>query len=319
MKKDIPRITETKQIDRYLAKLRGSIDTSTFDELTSYHYSKNSVSAMTKDWNLFNDFCLSSHYPSLPASVATIKAFIERERRTRKYSTIKRYVVTVSLIHYLFDFKDPVKSREIGLIIENIRVLGIDSVSETQALTQEHLKQLRLKLERSQSPKDIRDLAIYSVMFECALKRRDLRQLSRMNVKLNEYDECLVEIDSAVYQLSNESSTILLRWLELTPCTTIFTGIDRHGNIKDNELNDSSIFRILRQASDILELPFEVKFSSQSCRVGAVKKLAQDGLKIKEIQEFGRWASPAMPLQYSGKRTLSEKEKAKFKDDNNYD
>ncbi|MFH0259416.1 tyrosine-type recombinase/integrase [Vibrio mediterranei] len=319
MKKDIPRITETKQIDRYLAKLRNSIDTSTFDELTSYRYSKNSVVAMTKDWHLFNEFCICSHYPSLPASVATIKAFIEHEQQKRKFSTIKRYAVTISLIHYLFEFKDPTKSREVGLLIEKIRVLGVDSVSETQALTQEHLQQLRLKLGRSQSPKDIRDMAIYSVMFECALKRRDLRQLSRTNIQLNEHGECFVEIDSAVYQLSNESSIILLKWLELTPCSTVFTGIDRHGNIKDNELNDSSIFRILRQASDILDLPFEVKFSSQSCRVGAVKKLAQDGLKIKEIQEFGRWASPAMPLQYSGKRTLSEKEKAKFKDDNNYD
>ncbi|NOI26066.1 integrase [Vibrio mediterranei] len=319
MKKDIPRITETKQIDRYLTKLRSSIDNNTFDELTSYRYSKNSVVAMTKDWHLFNEFCIYSHYPSLPASVATIKAFFEREQQTRKYSTLKRYAVTISLIHYLFEFKDPIKSREVGLLLEKIRVLGVDSVSETQALTQEHLKQLRLILGCSQSPKDIRDMAIYSVMFECALKRRDLRQLSRTNIQLNEYGDCFVEIEGAVYQLSNESSTILLRWLELTPCSTVFTGIDRHGNIKDNELNDSSIFRILRQASNILDLPFEVKFSSQSCRVGAVKKLAQDGLKIKEIQEFGRWASPAMPLQYSGKRTLSEKEKAKFKDDNNYD
>ncbi|WP_162674455.1 hypothetical protein [Vibrio variabilis] len=62
-----------------------------------------------------------------------------------------------------------------------------------------------------------------------------------------------------------------------------------------------------------------LSFSSQSGRVGAVQELSREGLKIREIQEFGRWASPAMPLQYSGKTSLSEEQKSLFKTKKNHD
>ncbi|MFC5079825.1 tyrosine-type recombinase/integrase [Vibrio thalassae] len=274
---------------------------------------------MSKDWRRFNEFCQRCCHPSLPASIATVKAFLTNERINRKYSTLKRYTVTISLVHYLFDFKDPVKSREVGLMLEAIRVAGIDNVSETQALTIEHLTLLQSQLASSQAPKDIRDLAIYCVMFECALKRRDLRQLMKTQITVNEAEDVVIIIDDIGYKLSNDSSKAIQRWLNIAPCSIVFTAIDRHGNISNSALNDSSIFRVLRRAGELLNLPFDLKFSSQSCRVGAVKKLARDGMHTKEIQEFGRWASPAMPLQYSGKRVLSDKEKAKFKDDNNYD
>jgi len=56
----------------------------------------------------------------------------------------------------------------------------------------------------------------------------------------------------------------------------------------------------------------ELKFSGQSARVGAVQELSEQGYKIKEIQEFGRWLSPAMPYQYVGNKGTAEQEKLKF-------
>ncbi|MGT0149922.1 hypothetical protein ACT691_11735 [Vibrio metschnikovii] len=50
-------------------------------------------------------------------------------------------------------------------------------------------------------------------------------------------------------------------------------------------LDDSSIYRILRRAGDLLALP-HLKFSGQSDRIGAVKELAEQGYHTKDIPKF---------------------------------
>ncbi|SEF39218.1 tyrosine-type recombinase/integrase [Vibrio hangzhouensis] len=318
MKKDVPKVTNHKQISRFSALLKNSINAAEFDEMTSGYYSKSSNLAMSKDWRIFNDFCVTKNRKSLPASVATVKEFISHERANRKYSSLKRYTVTISLVHYLFDFKDPVKNREIGLLLQDIQVSTMDKVKQTVPLSEHHLEQLNAKLQSSQDIKDIRDLAIYHVMFECALKRNELKRLEINSVRIDD-DICILSIDESHYRLSETAKNALCRWLAITPYSVLFSAIDRHGNISANVLNDSSVYRVLRRASDLLALPAQLSFSSQSGRVGAVQKLSNEGYRIKEIQDFGRWASPAMPLQYSGNRQSAEKEKSKFKDDNKYD
>ena len=84
-------------------------------------------------------------------------------------------------------------------------------------------------------------------------------------------------------------------------------------NLLKQPLDDSSIYRILRRASDILGLADNHHFSGNSIRVGAAQELSKQGLKVREIQDFGRWLSPAMPAQYVGYTGTAESEKMKFK------
>jgi hypothetical protein len=75
-------------------------------------------------------------------------------------------------------------------------------------------------------------------------------------------------------------------------------------------MDDSSIYRVLRNASELLSL--SINFSGQSTRVGAAQHLSKAGANIKEIQDFGRWLSPAMPYQYIGSTQLAEDEQQTF-------
>ena len=54
-------------------------------------------------------------------------------------------------------------------------------------------------------------------------------------------------------------------------------------------------------------------FSGQSPRVGAAKDLADSGLSVEDIQEQGRWKSPAMPALYVGEKNRHEQELAKYR------
>jgi hypothetical protein len=130
-----------------------------------------------------------------------------------------------------------------------------------------------------------------------------------------------IEISDQLYILSEQGSIAMIKWLEVSSAQgdIVFCSIDRHGNLSGRQLNDSSIYRILRRASALLSLPEHLKFSSQSGRVGQVKKRAKSGQNIIEIQDFGRWSSPAMPLQYAGKLDSSDKQKQKFRHKKEWD
>ncbi|GMQ48717.1 tyrosine-type recombinase/integrase [Vibrio sp. 10N] len=318
MKKDIPRITESDQANKFKGLLRSSISYQEFGDMTSNCYSRSTNLAMSKDWRTFNEFCQLRSHPSLPASEATMLEFIDHTKQEKKYSSVRRYLVTISVVHYLFDYKDPTRSRHVGLAMNKLKIDSYNKVKQTTAFTTVHLDQLYQKLIRSDEKKDCRDLAIYFLLYECALKRRELKSLMAEDISSTD-NSYTVTLDDKTYPLSEQAGECVKRWMEHVPYSVLFRAIDRHGNISDSALDDSSIHRVLKRASNLLGLDATLSLSSQSGRVGVVQELTKEGHKIRDIQEFGRWASPAMPLQYSGKATLSEEEKSLFKTNKNND
>ncbi|WP_394151059.1 tyrosine-type recombinase/integrase [Vibrio maritimus] len=318
MKKDIPRITESDKANRFKHLLSSGITPDEFNELTAHRYSRSTNLAMAKDWRVFNDFCLERSRPSLPATSPSVLEFIEHVSSKRKFSSIRRYAVTISVVHYILGYKDPTQAREVTLVMSKLKLSGKSQVKQTIPFTSAHLAQIHTKLAGSDVKKDARDLAMYYLLYECALKRRELKAMKVEDI-LEDDERYAVTIDEKCYPLSVEASASLRRWLVHVPYSFLFRAIDRHGNLRETQLDDSSIHRVLQRASQILGLDDSLGFSSQSGRVGAVQEKTREGMKIREIQEFGRWQSPAMPLQYSGKTSLSEQQKAIFKTKKNYD
>src|SRR5690606_8590732 len=137
-----------------------------------------------------------------------------------------------------------------------------------------HLNLLFEKLKDRQAIKTVRDLAIYHVMFECALKRSELKSLlTSQLVKLNnEQPNLSLQMSGYTYSLSEQASQCLSKWLTCIEDTSgvLFRAIDRHGNVSTSPLDDSSIFRVLRNAGRYLG-DEQLRFSGQSTRIGAAK------------------------------------------------
>ncbi|MBF4284807.1 tyrosine-type recombinase/integrase [Vibrio anguillarum] len=313
MKKNIPLITDPMILKQKVTEFSDTVCFEQFQHLTHWQYSKNSALAMTKDWNHFVTFCKIRCVTPLPGSTTAVRQFIETEARVRKYATIRRYMVTIGIIHHLLSMKDPTQNRLTQLSLFRLKGEKGDDAKQATPLTKKHLLALDIQLIHSPNKKDIRDLAIYYVMFECALKRSELKKLSTGQV-LTVDGQMKIIVGNVDYYLSESASLALKKWLQLLnkESNIVFCSIDRHGNISNRSLNDASIFRILRHAGQRLGI-FELKFSGQSTRVGAAQELAKQGYKTQDIQQFGRWLSPAMPAQYIGKLDIAESEQMKFK------
>lgn len=260
---------------------------------------------------MFVEFCQTKSVSPLPASITAVRLYIEMVSLNRKYSTVKRYVVTISLIHKVLSLADPTKNSRVQTALGAIRLNKVGDLKSTQAFKREDLDALSKALQTSPSYKDWRDLAIYHVMYEGLLKRFELRELSLQDITI-EQESMMLLVGGDEIVLSRTASLSLSRWLNVRGSLGqyVFTAIDRHGNLSFDQLNDSSIYRILRSASDMLGLSYT--FSGQSLRVGAAQELAKQGLKIREIQDAGRWLSPAMPYQYVGNDAQAELEKMRY-------
>ncbi len=312
MKKKLTYVTDQTILKQTLVQFNHLITLEQMSELTQHTYARNSLLAMTKDWNLFLSFCHSRSVTALPASITATRLFLEHEAKTRKYSTIRRYGVTISVVHKLLSQKDPTNNPLVRQSLMALRMEKSGDHQQATSFTTRHLKALYDKYHKDTSVKVVRDLAIYHVMFECALKRSELKAFNKHQI-LESDNGFSLEFGQSTYQLSENANVCLCNWLKYLSDDedVIFRSIDRHGNIATTKLDDSSIYRVLRNAGKLLD-DVNLKFSGQSARIGAVQELSEQGYKAREIQQFGRWQSPAMPYQYIGSKNSAEQEKLKF-------
>ncbi|AJR05824.1 integrase [Photobacterium gaetbulicola] len=300
-----------KSIKRFSKPLES---TALLDNLTHNKYASNTLISFKNDWNNFLSFCSAEHIPALPAKPDTVHRYIEQMAKKRKLASLKRYMVTISLIHRCHNLSDPCAKAEIRIAMKKQQLEKHDDSQNAAPFRDEHLQQLVDYFELSTKPKDVRDLAIWAVMFEAMLKRSELAALCVENLYIHSSGLIDLEVGSTTISLSSIASKALQRWLMLGMVIDgfVFRRIDRHGNIGDKPLDHSSIYRVFRRASEELGLGNTSLFSGQSPRVGAAQDLSDAGLSIVEIQEQGRWKSPAMPAQYVGNTDRHEKEISKF-------
>ncbi|MDN3611623.1 tyrosine-type recombinase/integrase [Vibrio ostreicida] len=312
MRKNIRPITDLSLKDVLIPQFGRPITIGDLNKLTVEQYAKNSLLAMTKDWNLFTHFCRHKSLSPLPAQASTVRMFLEQESQDRKYATLRRYNVTISLVHRIFGLDDITQHAAVQQALGQFRIDKAGDAKSTIPFERHHLISLTDKLEQSLCPKVIRDLAIYHIMFECMLKRSELKRLTPNHLQVIDA-QLHVALGDHLYRLSSTAQSQVERWLKSKPVDHpfLFSAIDKHGNIAMEALDDSSIYRILRAASEKLRL--NVAFSGQSLRVGAVKDMSRRGAKTKDIQHFGRWLSPAMPYQYLGNKNIADAEKMVFK------
>lgn len=312
MRKNVRVITCDKARKSFVNKFLLNITIEDINSLMDGAYSRNSLLAMRKDWTLFRDFCALKGVSPLPAASTAVRLFLAKESQHRKYSTIKRYAVTIGLLHRTLGLTDPTAIVSVKNLLADLRIEKKSDALSTIAFTKQHLDELTQLLTQSKTSRDVRNLAIYHIMFECMLKRSELRDMSLEALDLSR-ERYSVSLGSEHYVLSSEASALVKRWLDVrgTQAGALFTAIDKYGNLSHLALNDSSIYRILRAASDKLKL--DVRFSGQSLRVGAASELAEQGVKVKDIQHYGRWKSAAMPYQYIGNSSQAALERMVFK------
>ncbi|WP_028022579.1 tyrosine-type recombinase/integrase [Enterovibrio calviensis] len=292
----------------------GDVGLDSWKSLTMGLYSHNSLLSFQNDWHTFLSYCKDVNVSALPAAVTAVRRFIEHSAKTRKASSIKRYIITISLLHRVHSLPDPTRHREVRFTLNRLYSEKADDAAQANAFHLSHLNALQQQLGNSDRLKDIRDLLIWTLCFEGMLKRSELAALSYHSV-LKEGDLYLLVVDGQRIELSTEAAELIDRWLLVSGIMDgpLLRRINKHQQLGDASMDHSSIYRVFRRAATELGMDGTLTFSGQSPRVGASVDLSESGKSIKEIQQQGRWKSPAMPAQYVGNQQAKDEAMEKFK------
>jgi len=158
-----------------LVKDLNSIELETLDNIRSSK-SANTIRAYKSDFNHFIDFCKKNNFKSLPADPKIVSFYITDLSSNSKVSTLKRRLVSISVVHklkgYYIDIKHP-------LIIENLmgiqRKKGVFQKSKNPILINE-LKEIINIINKSKKneSKKARDKALVLIGFSGGFRRSEL-------------------------------------------------------------------------------------------------------------------------------------------------
>ena len=278
--------------------------------------SKNTIRAYKSDFLDFSNFCKQNSLNSLPADYKTVSFYITHLfNNKKKLSSIKRKLVSISLIHKIKGFYIDIKNPA---IVENFlgikRQLGVAQKGK-QPLTIENLKKIinsidinELSLERK-----LRDKTILLVGFAGGFRRSELTNLNygdlafvdegvKIKIKKSKTDQFGEGMIKAIPYFNNEEFCPVIHLKKMLKICKINTGrifrrISKSGKVSLNSLTDQNVALILKKYLTIIGLD-NINFSGHSLRSGFATASAESGADERSIMNMTGHKSTEMVRRY---------------------
>lgn len=150
-----------------------------------------------------------------------------------------------------------------------------------------------------------RDAALFSLASDALLRRGEIAAVNREDLTIDGSEALLVIRRSKTDQtgrgstmyLGRPTARYLTKWIEAARIWEgpVFRPVYRH-TVVERRLSDKQVARII--SGRAAECGF-AGARGHSLRVGGAVSLAAAGASLVEMQQAGRWQSPAMPGQYA--------------------
>ena len=265
--------------------------------------SLNTLRAYQSDFNDFSLFCLKNGFQAMPTQPKIIALYITHLSAFSKYSTLKRRLASISILHktkgYYIDTKHPI-------IIENL--MGI---KRTQGSNQKGKKPLLindLKLlikvindSKEQDERKIRDKALLLIGFSGGFRRSELVNIEfediefvsegvKIFVKKSKTDQSGEGMTKAIPYFQNENFcpvNALKKWIEIIDFKK-----DKIFNI-----SDKNVALIIKKYANQAGLD-GYKYAGHSLRSGFATSTAESGAEERNIMAMTGHKSTEMVRRY---------------------
>jgi len=266
---------------------------------------QNTLRAYKSDFQNFINFCNLNELQSLPADPKTVSLYITYLSKNLKTSTLKRRLVSISVIHkakgFYIDIKHP-------LIVENFygikRAKGTYQKSKKPILLEDLKKLLNLIniLDQSEKKK-LRDKTILSLGFCGGFRRSELVDLTlkdiefvkegvKIFIKKSKNDQTGEGMTKAIPYFENKNFCpviLLQQWINLINI--------RNENEKVFNLSDKMVSLILKKYLKILGYD-PLPYSGHSLRSGFATTAADKGADERSIMNVTGHKSVQMVRRY---------------------
>ena len=265
--------------------------------------SANTLRAYKADFKDFSAFCVKNGLSSMPTEPKILSLYLTHLSATSKFSTLKRRIASISVIHkikgHYLDTKHPI-------IMENLhgikRVRGTNQKTKKPILIND-LKAIINSIDQMNQPekKKIRDKAIILIGFSGGFRRSELVNIDYEDIEfVNEGVKIFVKRSKT--DQSGEGMIKAIPYFDsklFCPVTTLKNWIDfseiKSGKIFD--LSDRSIALIIKKYASLSGLDAD-KYSGHSLRSGFATSTAESGAEERNIMAMTGHKTTQMVRRY---------------------
>jgi site-specific recombinase XerD len=265
--------------------------------------SENTLRAYQSDYNDFSLFCAKNGFQAMPTQPKILALYITHLSSFSKYSTLKRRLASISILHktkgHYIDTKHPV-------IMENLmgikRIKGSNQKGKKPLLIND-LKVLIQSIDQSKEKdiKKIRDKALILVGFSGGFRRSELVNIEyediefvpegvKIFVKRSKTDQSGQGMTKAIPYFDNENFCpvkAIKKWTEIIDL--------KRGKVFN--ISDKSVALIIKKYANQAGLDSH-KYAGHSLRSGFATSTAESGAEERSIMAMTGHKSTEMVRRY---------------------
>ncbi len=279
-------------------------------------FSENTRRAVRADLRLFAAWCRERGLAALPASAATVAAFVDHMAATRAPATVRRYVASIATAHKALGRGKTLRSGAVRLALLRMHRRKGRRQAQAHGLTWP----LRQRLLEASGERliDARNRALLAVAYDALLRRSELSALQVNDIveEIHGAATLLVrcaktdpEGRGAMVYLARDTVALVREWRSRSGIDggRLFRSLSKGGAL-GAALDPSQVPRIYKGMARRAGLPPEVVdgLSGHSTRVGAAQDMVASGIELPAILQAGRWKTTVMLNRY-GERLLARR------------
>jgi integrase len=292
-------------------------------------YPANTQRAWRADWHMYEEFCEGQGVATVPATPASVAAFVDAcGEAGKKPATIRRYLTTIALAHRVAKFANPCIEEAVRHALKGLT--NEVSVAQRQAkgLGWEQIKTFLRTAGEGLPP--TRERALLCVAYDTMARRSELVALNRGDLKFLEDGSGRALIKRSKTDQAGEGNTAYLAaatvrylkaWLEMAQITKgavfrrlIGTGFPPQQKPRPGRerklrtiperigarLSPAAVGNIFKGVAKFIKMaPEDIReISGHSIRVGATQDLLAMNIDLASVMQAGRWKSHRMPMRY---------------------
>tara|TARA_B100001063_G_scaffold235331_1_gene253783 strand:- start:276 stop:1181 length:906 start_codon:yes stop_codon:yes gene_type:complete len=260
---------------------------------------RNTLRAYQSDFRDFSAFCTNNGFPSLPSQPKIIALYITNLSKSSKFSTLKRRIASISVIHKLkghyLDTKHPV-------IMENLHGIKRTLGSRQKAKKPILINDLKLIINVINEEK-IRDKALILLGFAGGFRRSELVNINHEDIEfVNEGVKILIKRSKT--DQTGEGSIKAIPYFdnqEFCPVISLKNYINSKSNIKNEsrifDISDKSVALIIKKYAEKAGLDSS-KYAGHSLRSGFATTAAEFGAEERNIMAMTGHKTTQMVRRY---------------------
>ena len=275
----------------------------------------NTLRAYKSDFKDFGAFCAKHGLSSLPSEPKIVSIYLTHLSKNSKISTIRRRLVSISMVHKLkghyLDTKHPI-------ITENL--LGIKRVKGSiqrgkKPILINHLKSIVnvIDEQKGEEIKRLRDRSIILVGFGGGFRRTELISIDyedlefvpeglKITIKRSKTDQFGEGMIKGLPYFSNEiycPVTSLRKWLEVSKIKSgpIFRRFSKGSLLTDKRLTDQSVVLLMKEYLNLAGIENK-NFAGHSLRAGFATVAAESGADERSIMAMTGHKTSQMVRRY---------------------